>query len=375
VLYRVDTDTDAVAATIRFSGRNAGPVAVGEGAVWLVLTDRGGSSTSLARIDPATNSVERIVPLDGASGRYVDELATGQGAVWLLALRFGESGEQPGDVLRFDPGKNEIVATVHAEALNLGVGPGGVWVSGCVDRDQHRETFFAQKIDTVANAPVGPQVAVDGVSFGPLLVATDSVWFSGYGTQGETVAFRLDPDTHAIEPFLQLGDFLYTDAVLDERTDTLWVGAAPHSVVRADLEPAPSPTLGPGDGPSKPAVPLARLPYMGVSCDGRPNWIGCDRVGLYVYLDRHVARLSASIEGREVPMHPAHGGLDARYNWEGFLRPAGLIDGPLNVRPERGRYYWFGKTPVSGRVRLTIYSGNGASATRTLQLPLAPGYG
>ena len=73
------------------------------------------------------------------------------------------------------------------------------------------------------------------------------------------------------------------------------------------------------------AVPLARLPYMGVSCNGRPNWIGCDRVGLYVYLDRHVAGLSASIEGREVPMRPARGGPDARHNWEGFLRPAGLM--------------------------------------------------
>src|SRR5687768_8551495 len=54
-------------------------------------------------------------------------------------------------------------------------------------------------------------------------------------------------------------------------------------------------------------VPLARAPYMGVSCDGRPNWIGCDRVGLYVYLTRDVARLTASIEGRGVPMRRARG--------------------------------------------------------------------
>ena len=126
---------------------------------------------------------------------------------------------------------------------------------------------------------------------------------------------------------------------------------------------------------SKLTVPLARAPYMGVSCDGRPNWIGCDRVGLYVYLDRQVARLTASIEGREVPMHSARGGPDSRYNWEGFLRPAGLIDGPLKVKPDRGRYYWFGKTPVSGRVRLTVFDGDRESATRTLRLPLAAGYG
>jgi hypothetical protein len=130
-----------------------------------------------------------------------------------------------------------------------------------------------------------------------------------------------------------------------------------------------------GDGSPKLTVPLARAPYMGVSCDGRANWIGCDRVGLYVYLDRHVARVRASIEGRAVRMRPARGGLDARNNWEGFLRPAGLIAGPLKVEPDRGRYYWFGKTPVSGRVRVTVYDADGDSATETLRVQLGAGYG
>jgi hypothetical protein len=126
---------------------------------------------------------------------------------------------------------------------------------------------------------------------------------------------------------------------------------------------------------AKLTVPLARAPYMAVSCDGRPNWIGCDRVGLYVYLNRPVARLEASIEGRELPMRSGPGGADSRNNWEGFLRPAGLIDGPLKVRPDRGRLYWFGKTPVFARVRLTIFSADGESATRVMKLPLAAGYG
>jgi hypothetical protein len=238
VLYRIDTGTNRVAATIRFPGRYAGPVAAGEGAVWLTLTDPARAASSLARIDPATNTVERIVPLDAAHGRYVDDVAVGHGAVWLLALRFGESGELPGDLLRFDPEANEIAAIVHAEALNMGVGPGGVWVTGCVDCGQHRDTFFAQEIDTEANAPVGPRLAVDHVGFGPLLVARESVWFSGYGAREETVAFRLEPDTHAIEPFLELGDFLHTAVVLDERTQTLWAAAAPRWVVRVDLAPA-----------------------------------------------------------------------------------------------------------------------------------------
>lgn len=130
-----------------------------------------------------------------------------------------------------------------------------------------------------------------------------------------------------------------------------------------------------GDEAPDLTVPLARAPYMGVSCDGRPNWIGCDRVGLFVYLSRDVARLTASIEGRRVPMRRVRGGPGSGHDWEGFLRPAGLIDGPLKVEPDRGRYYWFGRSPVSGRVRLTVFDTEGESATRTLRLPLAAGYG
>jgi hypothetical protein len=131
---------------------------------------------------------------------------------------------------------------------------------------------------------------------------------------------------------------------------------------------------GGGESP-KLTVPLARAPYMGVSCAGRSNWIGCDRVGLYVYLDQPVSRLEASIEGRELSMRSAPGGPDSRNNWEGFLQPAGLLDGPLKVRSDRRRLYWFGNPPVSARVRLTVFNRDGESATRVIHLPLAAGYG
>jgi hypothetical protein len=130
-----------------------------------------------------------------------------------------------------------------------------------------------------------------------------------------------------------------------------------------------------GDQSPELTVPLARAPYVGVSCDGRPNWIGCDRVGLYVYLTHDVARLTASIEGTGVPMRRARGGVDARHNWEGFLKPAGLIDGPLRIRPDRGRYHWYGRRPVYGRVRLTAFDDEGRSVTTRLRLRLAAGYG
>jgi hypothetical protein len=130
-----------------------------------------------------------------------------------------------------------------------------------------------------------------------------------------------------------------------------------------------------GDEAAGPRIQLARSPYMGVTCAGRPNWIGCDRVGLFVWLKRDVARLHASIEGRRVSMRRVHSGEPSEQSWEGFLQPAGLIDGPLKVHPDRGRYYWLGKTPMSGRVKLTVYDDEGDSATRTLRISLAAGYG
>lgn len=103
-----------------------------------------------------------------------------------------------------------------------------------------------------------------------------------------------------------------------------------------------------GDEPPKQTLELARAPYLGVSCPGRPNWIGCDRVGLFIWLKRDVTGLTASIDGRRLPMRMVRGGQPSQQTWEGFLRPAGLINGPLKVRPDRGRNYWLGERPVFG---------------------------
>lgn len=239
LLHRIDPETDRVVATIPLPGQYAGPLAAGDGAVWLALSDREDDSDSLARIDPTTNQIALTVPLELGRG-WVDELALADDAVWLLALGARGEEERPGDVIRFDPEGNRVTATIDAEALNLGVGPGGLWISGCVDCAGHRDTFFAQEIDTRANAPAGARVAVKKVGFSPLLVGEDSVWFSGYDGEENTVAFSLDPETHAIEEFLQLGSFLHSDIAFDRERGTIWVASAPSSVVRVQLKPGPA---------------------------------------------------------------------------------------------------------------------------------------
>jgi hypothetical protein len=141
-----------------------------------------------------------------------------------------------------------------------------------------------------------------------------------------------------------------------------------------------------------PGLALARTPYLGVSCP-RANDIGCDRVGLAVWLRRPAARLTATVAGRRIAMRlPCGAGRQlepcARYcrdrairqdqpcgtYFEGFLRPAGLTRGPLQVRPDRASR-WTGARAPSGRVRLLAGYRDGGQAQTELRVPLRPGWG
>jgi hypothetical protein len=136
---------------------------------------------------------------------------------------------------------------------------------------------------------------------------------------------------------------------------------------------------------------LKRDPYIGVSCR-TPNSIACDRVGLAVWLRRPAARLTATIDGRTVAMGRPCG--SARHYepcsqycrvvardqpcgtyFEGFLRPAGLLNGPLKVRPDRGRYYWVGRHETVGLVRIIATFPNGKTAMVKLRIPVRAGWG
>jgi|tagenome__1003787_1003787.scaffolds.fasta_scaffold20344131_2 hypothetical protein len=148
----------------------------------------------------------------------------------------------------------------------------------------------------------------------------------------------------------------------------------------------------PSPATSAPAhLALQRAPYIGVSCR-TPNSIACDRVGLAIWLRRPVARLTATINSRTVAMGLPCG--SARYRetcssycrhvardqpcgtyFEGFLRPAGLLDGPLRVKPDRGRYYWIGKHDTVGTVRLLATYRDGETATVTKRVRVSAGWG
>ena len=135
---------------------------------------------------------------------------------------------------------------------------------------------------------------------------------------------------------------------------------------------APEPAASPMPEPVRvKAATLVERTFMGVSCR-KPNSIRCDRVGLAVWLERPAESVTAVIAGRRFALEDAEAGRRPRM-FVGYLRPAGLADGPLRV-PFTAGGRWTGEGAVTPRVRLWIRAG-GRIATTSLRSRLRAGFG
>jgi hypothetical protein len=118
--------------------------------------------------------------------------------------------------------------------------------------------------------------------------------------------------------------------------------------------------------------------YMGVACH-RANWFGCDRVGLAVWLRAPALAVSATVDDRPVRLDDARWSgprrAGRRRMFAGFLQPAGLLRGPLRIRPSDGTRYWAGDPPVRAGVGLTIERRPDHYVRTSLVVGLAPGWG
>jgi hypothetical protein len=113
-------------------------------------------------------------------------------------------------------------------------------------------------------------------------------------------------------------------------------------------------------------------PFLGVAC-GKPNWIGCDRIGIGVYARQPAALVAVRVAGRTVTLSPPSPGSNL---WQGYLLGAGPAHGPLRVRPVPGTRLWFGSPELypHTRVIVVLADGHGASTGDTTVL-LRPGFG
>jgi hypothetical protein len=133
---------------------------------------------------------------------------------------------------------------------------------------------------------------------------------------------------------------------------------------------APTPRAAPAE-PVRADSLFARHPQLGVACHV-PNSIRCDRVGFAVWLRRPADSVRAAIAGRRFALHYLQAPTRERM-YTGFLRPAGLADGPLRV-PFTARGKWFGEGGPSARVRLWIEA-DGRTRATTVRVPLRAGWG
>ena len=118
---------------------------------------------------------------------------------------------------------------------------------------------------------------------------------------------------------------------------------------------------------------LSREPDIGVACP-RANSIACDRVGLALWLGVPARRVSATIDGRALVLHPSRA-RNRQAPWIGYLQPAGLLDGELKITPDRGRDYWAGRHPKSARLVVRVTRPDGRRAVTRLNVALVAGWG
>jgi YVTN family beta-propeller protein len=194
---RIDADTREVVATIGL-GIEPTDLAVGQGAVWVA----GGYDGALLRIDTADNVVraslairEQIGPLPSGFDSGPSAVTVSDGAVWLA------HGEE---VSRIDPKTNDVVATVPAGGNwsgNIAGGEGAVWVveTGVlkVRRPDGGAVNGISRIDPGSNSVVAT-ISVPGVGIGSGSTPRPDVVAAGAGavwtaTWADDVVWRIDP--------------------------------------------------------------------------------------------------------------------------------------------------------------------------------------
>lgn len=169
-VLRVDPTSGKVISTIAGPPMGGTGIAVGAGAVWVAGT----YSQSLARIDPATNRLTAVIPVE----RYPLGIAAGRGAVWVR-------NEDSSTVSRIDPRTNRVVAT--AGGLSAPAGSTGDDALALTSDGLWAASFKLYRVDP-ARGRVSATIDVSG-----------SAVSAGYGSLWLTSVFgtvqRIDPSS------------------------------------------------------------------------------------------------------------------------------------------------------------------------------------
>jgi YVTN family beta-propeller protein len=197
----------------------AGPLAVGEGAVW-AMND---AKATLMRIDPARNAVVARIKVGTP-----EAAAAGDGAVWL-------SNPSLNTVTRVDPATNTVTATIPVgpQPEGIAVSPGAVWVVNAGGPSVSRIDPATNRV--VATIRVGPKGDCCAEHTN-VIASPRAVWVAL--TNGKSIV-HVDPATNSVVATTRIGyppgGFLAAD-----ETGVWWTCACDGHVV-GRVEPSASP--------------------------------------------------------------------------------------------------------------------------------------
>lgn len=217
---RVDPETSEVVQTIANEGAHCAGLGVGYDSVWTC------SGSDVVRFDAGTGEVVATLPIVQSATQ--GHLATGFGRVWVLT---GDGSTLVG----IDPETEEPAVTVDlgVRAVDVKTGDAGLWVVSTLDDQVLRVDPGSGEVllrATEVRKPVA-------------LSVTDDVWV---GAQQSTS--RLDPETGEVQVTSEIGTG--ANGSLAVTDDAVWVRSADRFLVRLDPEDG-----SPVEGISSPDTP------------------------------------------------------------------------------------------------------------------------
>jgi YVTN family beta-propeller protein len=223
----IDTTSDGLVGQVPL-GVRSGPVAVGEGAVWVANAEAG----TVTRVDPAARRVLQRISV----GRQPAGVVAGGGAVWVA-----NSGER--SVSWINPTTNTEVKRIQVGngPTGIAVGHGAVWVANSLDNSVSR--IDPDKGEVVGTVPVGGTPSGVAVGLGAVWVANAS---------DGTVA-RISPTRQPVVRSIPVGNGPRAIAV---HQDGVWVANSLDGTI-SRIDPASDAvvtTVRVGDAPSAVAV-------------------------------------------------------------------------------------------------------------------------
>jgi hypothetical protein len=216
-LVRLAPQTGEVTARVRGLPHYRGSPAVGEGSVWLHVAGK------VLRIDPKRAEVVATIPTHGSWGT----IAFGAGAVWVLEQTHPWPNAES-LLLRIDASSNQLTDTLHlgTGAGSIAVGEDAVWVAQW-EQTSPREPMPGKllrieprSLRIVRAIPLWSQPA-------HIVIAAGSVWVSS-----SEAILRVDPMTNRVTEMVRVpGTF-----GLAAGAGALWVGESFSSACVYRLE-------------------------------------------------------------------------------------------------------------------------------------------